>query len=133
MPYSFSKGRYTNNDRLRKYNFDADDADGTDKKICIRCLIRVIRVIRVKKSVFTYFNLRLSGSKLCQYLKHTNKDLSVSKQTRLILYHRPSLLPSASADGSKDLEILPLSLWILTPFRYSFKEVKTHKGTGKPE
>lgn len=32
MSYSFSKGRYTNNDRLRKYNFDANDADGTDKK-----------------------------------------------------------------------------------------------------
>ena len=34
----------------RKYNFDADDSNNADKKICIRCLIRVIRAIRVKKS-----------------------------------------------------------------------------------
>ena len=38
----------------RKYNFDADFANNTDKKICIRCLIRVIREIRVKNPVYLF-------------------------------------------------------------------------------
>ena len=42
-----------------------------------------------------------------------------------------SLLPSASADGLKDLEAKPLPLWTLGPFHIIFKGVKTHKGTGK--
>ena len=42
-----------------------------------------------------------------------------------------SLLPSASADGLKDLEAKPLPLWTLGPFHIIFKGVKTHKETGK--
>ena len=44
-----------------------------------------------------------------------------------------SLLPSASADGLKDLEAKPLPLWTSGPFHnlLYLKGLKTHRGTGK--
>ena len=45
-----------------------------------------------------------------------------------------SLLPSASADGLKDLEAKPLPLWTLVPFHILlFKGVKPTEEPAKPE
>ena len=65
---------------------------------------------------------------VCRYLQGDNRQL-----TRVFLCPSASLLPSASADGLKDLEAKPLPLWVFNPFhRLHLKGLKTTEEPAKP-
>ena len=65
---------------------------------------------------------------VCRYLQGDNRQL-----TRVFLCPSASLLPSASADGLKDLEAKPLPLWVFNPFhRLHLKGLKPTKEPAKP-
>ena len=65
---------------------------------------------------------------VCRYLKVDNRQ-----RARVFYAPSASLLPSASADGLKDLEAKPLPLWVFNPFhRLHLKGLKTTEEPATP-